>query len=126
MKAEGGGERDRGADRRFDERVAFEEDEVGREESDSESLRGEVATFVIEGGEIVGLEGFHPTGESERQPAAELVDEEDDRLREKLAKDNILVIMLRRLGVLGGDFVMMKRERGLCRLLLSFGVKPKG
>ena len=104
---EGGGERARGAARRF-EADEEDDDELGREKSDSESDGEEFVRLEIEGGEMVGL-GVQPTGERER----ELIEDEEDDLRlEKLVKASIAVIMeLSELDV----FVVCRL--GLCRLL---------
>ena len=107
VKEDGGGESERGAGRRFDG-PATDEDEVGRVNSDSESE--ELARV---GGEMVGLDGAQPLGE--RESELELEDE-DDRLREKLVKANMLIIGLSVLDVLMKNSVL--RELGLGRLLL--------
>ena len=110
MNEEGGGERARGACLRFVEDV--EDDEVGREKSDSESDSvEELARLVIDGGEMVGLDGVQPTGERDRELELELVDEVDDLRREKLVKETMVIIELSVLEI------FVRCELGLCRLL---------
>lgn len=106
MNEDGGGERERGAARRL--RLVVDEAGPLAIVSDSESDGEEVELEDIEGGEIVGLDGVHPTGERERE--LELEEEEDLRLWQPV-KASMLIIGL----VVLGDILYC--ELGLCRLL---------
>ena len=90
VKEDGGGERARGAGRRF--RVVTVEDVLGRKSSDSESEGEEVMKLETDGGEMVGLDGVHPLGDIERELELDELEEVEDRLTEKLVKASMLII----------------------------------
>lgn len=90
VKEDGGGERARGAGRRF--RVVTVEDVFGcTKSSDSESEGEEVMKLETDGGEMVDLDGVHPLGDNERELELDELEEVEDRLTEKLVKASMLI-----------------------------------